>query len=607
VKIALIHIAFLFLCMGKSIAQSLVRGPYMTMASTNSVVIHWRTDTATNSQVKYGINKNNLNIAVNTAALVTDHVIKLTNLNPDTKYYYSIGTSLITFQGDSQNYFRTAPISSKTYDKPIRFWAVGDMGKKTQQQINVRESFKKYVDTEFVAGWILLGDIAYDYGTDADYQLGFFNYYQNDITKHLVLWPCLGNHDYANNYNLRTSHQIPYFDIFSNPQNAEMGGVASGNERYYSYNYGNVHFINLDSYGLENVGGTYYGLADTAFSPQVLWLKYDLAFNTLPWVVVSFHHPPYCMGTHNSDAEYDLGLIRTNLNPLLEKFNVDLVLNGHCHTYQRSNLIKNHFGLEASFDSTLHLVQNSSGRYDGSFNSCTYIKNSGTKKDSGVIYMVVGSGSAIPVPPQLNWPHAAMQYSNYEDNGSLLVKVEGNELVAEWISTDTNYIVKDRFTILKNVNKRKHIYCNYPSIVNLKAGWNQAPFHWSTGDSTKGISFVATKDTTIYVSDGWNCIVDTFMVQDSIVLSQSASMDKWELTMYPNPTTGDIIIEAAPNIRYDYTISTVEGKVVLKDSIRSAERKLVLQLAGRIAAGNYLLSIKNDKNQLFTRKITLLK
>lgn len=587
-------------------AQNLMRGPYMTMATPTSVTIHWRTDLATNSQVKYSTNPNNLNTAVNIAPIVNEHVMTLTGLQPDTKYYYSIGTSLFAFQGDSQNYFRTAPIASKNYEKPIRFWAVGDMGKKTQQQIDVRESFKKYVDTNFIAGWLMLGDNAYDYGSDTDYQLGFFDYYQKDITKHIVLWPCLGNHDYANNYLLRTNHQIPYLDIFSNPQNAEMGGVASNTERYYSFNYGNIHFVNLDSYGLENVSGNYYGLADTAFSPQIQWLKYDLSMNTLPWVVVSFHHPPYCMGTHNSDSENDLIVLRTNLNPILEKYNVDLVLNGHCHTYQRSNMIKNHFGLAATYDSTLNLIQNSSGKYDGSPNSCVYIKNNTSKKDSGVIYMVVGSGSAVPYPPMPTWPHQAMQYSNYENNGSLLVTVEGNELHAEWISTDTAQVVKDRFTIMKNVNKLKHVYCKYPAIVTLKAGWSTPPFAWSTGDSVRTINILATHDTFIYVTDKWNCITDTFQIQDSIVLSNPVESAQQQIKVYPNPTTQDILIEVAPNTFYEYRITDENGKIMMKDSLFCVDKFIKLNLAAKMAAGNYILSIKSDKNQQFTSKITLI-
>jgi Icc-related predicted phosphoesterase len=593
-----------FFIFEKNSAQVLTRGPYMNMATSNSIVIRWRTDVPCNSQVKYGTNKNNLNVAVNTAALVTDHIVTLSTLNAETRYFYSIGTSLLTFQGDSQNYFHTAPVASAIYNKPVRFWAVGDMAKNTPQETAVINAFEKHTDTLPVNGFILLGDNAYPLGYDANYQDGFFNYYQKSITKHIVLWPCLGNHDYANDYNRRVDHLIPYLDIFSNPQNGEMGGIASNNERYYSYNIGNVHFINLDSYGLENVSGTYYGLADTAFSPQVQWLKYDLSLNTLPWVIVSYHHPPYCMGTHNSDAETDLGALRTNINPILEKYNVDLVLNGHCHTYQRSNMIRNHFGLESSFDSTLNLVQNSSGRYDGSPNSCLYIKNNVARRDSGVIYAVVGSGSAVPQLPMAQWPHNAMQYSNYLDNGSIYISVHGNELNAEWISTDTSQVVKDRFTILKNANKLKKVFCSYPAILTLEAAWHTAPFMWSTGDSTQSIQFLATHDTVLYVSDHWNCITDTFQIMQAAPASVS-DQSNFDARIYPNPTRDEISVDVPSAGLYGISIYSENGVLIYQESLPVKGKTVKLSLKDKIASGNYIVAVKNERNAVFTTKITV--
>jgi hypothetical protein len=220
--------------------------------------------------------------------------------------------------------------------------------------------------------------------------------------------------------------------------------------------------------------------------------------------------------------------------------------------------------------------------------------------------MVVGSGSAVPYPPMPTWPHQAMQYSNYENNGSLLVTVEGNELHAEWISTDTTQVVKDRFTIMKNVNKLKHVYCKYPAIVTLKAGWSTPPFAWSTGDSVRTINILATHDTFIYVTDKWNCIIDTFQIQDSIVLSNGTESIQQEIKVYPNPTSQDIIIEVAPNAYYQYSITDENGKIMMKDSLFCVDKFIKLNLSAKMAAGNYILSIKSDKNQQFTSKITLI-
>lgn len=599
-----IQFLFIFLCcsvLNALHAQVITRGPYMTLATNNTIVIHWSTDIPATGKVQFGTNPTLLNNSFSNLSYTTNHIIQLTNLLPYTKYYYSIGTTTTVLQSDTNQHFVTLPFTSPLFEKPIRFWAVGDIGKQTQQQINVRESFRKYVGNTQIDGWILLGDNAYNSGLDIEYQNGFFNYYQQSVLKNIVLWPALGNHDYANNYTLRTTHQIPYIDLFTLPQNAEAGGVASGTERYYSFNYGNVHFVNLDSYGLENVGGNYYGLSDTLLSPQIQWLKNDLQANQLPWVIVSFHHPPYCMGTHNSDAEGDLIAIRTQLNPILERYNVDLVLNGHCHSYQRSQYIKGHFGLEASFDSNQHILQQTSGTYDGSDNSCAFVKNqhTGLRKDSGVIYMVVGSGGAIPQMPNAAWPHNAMQYSNYADNGSLLLTVEGNKLLAEWISTDTNQVVKDKFTIYKNVGKSTTIHTSYPDTMNLKASWkSNENYIWSTGDSMRVIQYIATTDTMILVQDAYSCITDTFFITNSPNAIIETLVDEMGIVVFPNPVHTELNIQLSQLGWYDATIYNLNGDTVLKTRLNNTLSKMTIPLQGKLQAGMYMLELKNESHHV---------
>src|SRR6266704_3664241 len=60
-----------------------------------------------------------------------------------------------------------------------------------------------------------------------------------------VLWPCLGNHD-AGSANSPIQFGV-YYDIFTLPAQAQAGGVMSGSEAYYSFDYANVHFVCLDS------------------------------------------------------------------------------------------------------------------------------------------------------------------------------------------------------------------------------------------------------------------------------------------------------------------------------------------------------------------------
>src|SRR5262249_16047494 len=136
-----------------------------------------------------------------------------------------------------------------------------------------------------------------------------------------------------------------------------------------------------------------YRLYDT-LGPQVQWVKKDLEANKKKgWVIAYWHHPPYTMGSHTSDKEDELVHIRENFIQIRERYGVDLILCGHSHDYERSKLMKGHYGPEASFNSGF-LVNNSSGAYDGTPNSCPYLKDSATGY-KGTVYVVSGSAGQL--------------------------------------------------------------------------------------------------------------------------------------------------------------------------------------------------------------------
>jgi hypothetical protein len=259
---------------------------------------------ATNSKVSYGTTAGNLTQSFTDNIATTEHIITLTGLAPNTLYYYSVGSTTSTLQGDASNYFKTLPPSGTP--QKVRVLAMGDMGNNSSNQANVRNAYLSFNGSNYTDAWILLGDNAYSLGTDAEFQSNFFNVYQGSISKNHVLWPSPGNHDYAGSSARQADHAIPYYDMFTLPRNGEAGGIASNNEAFYSYNIGNVHFISLDSYGWE-AGNT--RLYDT-LGPQVAWLKQDLAANSQSWTVVYFHHPPYSKGSHNSDVDMEESRIR---------------------------------------------------------------------------------------------------------------------------------------------------------------------------------------------------------------------------------------------------------------------------------------------------------
>lgn len=116
-------------------------------------------------------------------------------------------------------------------------------------------------------------------------------------------FPTLGNHD------LTTENGQPYFDYFDLP----------GNERYYDFVWGDVHFFAVNSDWREPDG-------ISATSAQAAWLKERLAASTTAWQVVYFHAPPY--------VSMALKRVPVMAWPFAD-WGADLVLSGHAHLYER--------------------------------------------------------------------------------------------------------------------------------------------------------------------------------------------------------------------------------------------------------------------------------
>ncbi len=489
-------------------APLLTRGPYLQLGTETAISLRWRTDVPTNSVVQYGATATTLTSSVTDNTVTTEHELRITGLTADTKYFYNIGSTTNILQGDANNYFVTLPVANAT--RKIRVAVFGDCGNGSANQTNVKNQALSYLGANHPDAWILLGDNAYSEGTDVQFQALFFDMYKNDILKNWKLYPAPGNHDYGNTQANSGVRNNDYYKNFTVPTAAEAGGVASGTEAYYSFDVGNTHFISLDSYGKEN--GNTTRLYDTT-GAQVVWLKQDLAANTKRWTVVYFHHPPYTMGSHNSDAETELLLIRQNFIRILERFGVDLVLCGHSHNYERSYLLKDYFTDRASFNVATHTADASSAKYDGSANSCPYKYLTG-KLNHGTVYVVAGSaGQSGGIQPSGLYPHPALpfEYTSNTIGGSLMLEFEDNRLDAKMIGADG--LIKDQFTIMKDVAKKTIVNIVSGNSLTLNASWIGS-YNWTpTSATTRSINVNPTNNTFYYVSDNAGCIKDTFDVR----------------------------------------------------------------------------------------------
>lgn len=575
-------------------AASIIRGPYLNMATQHSVHVRWRTNSATNSIVQYGTTDGSLTLNVTDNTLVTDHDVVITGLSPDTKYFYSVGATnpvAENYRSGADYFFTTLP--EKGTERLTRIWAVGDCGNNSSNQLNVRNNYMKYMGENHTDAMLLLGDNAYDAGMDNEYSTNFFPIYQDSLLRNVVLWPAPGNHDYANNATRQNDHAIAYYDMFSLPKNGESGGVASGTEAYYSYDIGNIHFLSLDSYGKDS--NTYF-LYDT-LGPQVRWIKNDLAANTQKWTIAYWHHPPFTLGSHNSETEGDLINIRYRFIRILERYGVDLVLCGHSHVYERSYFLNGYYGSETSFNLGTNALTSSTAKYDNSANSCPYVKNQPSKK--GTVYVVSGSAGQLGGNPlNLAWPHNAMVYSNRDIGGGLALTVQGNRLDAEWVCSDG--VIRDRFTMMKDVNKKETYIIPQGDIVPLSSSWN-GTYNWSVAGSDKEINYTASsaKTDTVIVTDNNNCLKDSFIIKKSSLSGfQQHNKEDTNIKVTPNPSsTGEFNIEfvTAKGKNTMIQVFDVLGKLVYKHEMTAAQGVVHYNLVLKdVPSGIYMLNIEDD-------------
>jgi hypothetical protein len=275
----------------------------------------------------------------------------------------------------------------------------------------------------------MLGDNAYENGTDSEYQAAVFDMYPT-ILRQSVLWPTIGNHDTAQSSNPPAG--LPYFAMFTLPANAEAGGMASGTEKYYSFDYANIHFICLDSMTSDR----------SSTGAMANWLRADLASTTRQWTIAFWHHPPYTKGSHDSDTEQNLVEMRQTFLPILEDGGVDLVLAGHSHSYERSFLIDGHYGTSSTFTNAMK-KDGGSGRPNetGAYNKATL----GAGAHEGAVYAVAGSSGQIS-GGTLNHPAMFISLNNL---GSMVFDVNGNSLDAKFLRE--NGAIADSFRIVKGV------------------------------------------------------------------------------------------------------------------------------------------------------------
>lgn len=254
---------------------------------------------------------------------IIQYTARLSGLVPGSAYEYRINTAqnkgrwhkLSTEKGDGF----TALIFPDSQSADYSGW----------QQL-AREAYKRHPESAF---YVNMGDLV-DNGQDASQWRAWFNSVSL-FSDAVPLAPVIGNHEA---YSLEWKECLPvsYTHLFNVPQN----GLAKYPNQFYSFDYGPVHFVVLDTNFPEMKKFQPDLLAD-----ELSWLEKDLAASKAQWKVVLMHRDIFLYGfgpesgraqtkTHFLDFSYQL-------MPVFEKYKVDAVLTAHLHTYRRRVPLQN--------------------------------------------------------------------------------------------------------------------------------------------------------------------------------------------------------------------------------------------------------------------------
>lgn len=286
--------SLLALCLaGPAAAATIVRGPYVQDVGQSSLVIAVRLSEPAALSLEVGAT-DALGTTLRSAAAL-EHAFHVDGRAPGSALHYRV-------EGETSSH---VVLLAPEGPAPVRFCVVGDMGSGDDRQAAVAARLVAQ-RPDLV---LCVGDIVYPHGADEGYDARFFAPYRA-LLPEVPFYPVLGNHD------MHTANGAPYLAVFHLP-------TGAGQERFYSFDRGEVHFVGLDSN------------ADLApDGAQSRWLEADLAASKLPVKVAYFHHPAFTNGRHGEDEEESRAM-RGTFVPILARHGVQLVLAGHDHDYER--------------------------------------------------------------------------------------------------------------------------------------------------------------------------------------------------------------------------------------------------------------------------------
>ncbi len=253
------------------------------------------------------------------------HTVRFDGLKSDTVYAYRVGDGQVWSEWA---HFRTA----SDQPKPFRFIYVGDAQNdiKSLWSRAIRGAFQEASKARFI---IHAGDLVNRANADNEWDEWFYAAGWVNAMVPTVATP--GNHEYERNAatNQRQLSRLwqPQFEYPAN------GAPGIDGETCYWVDFQGVRIVSLNS--------------NVDLAAQTPWLESALKGNPNKWTVVTFHHPVFSVAGDRDNSE-----LRAAWQPVLEKYGVDLVLQGHDHAYGRTKNVMSGSNGRASSQGPVYLV-----------------------------------------------------------------------------------------------------------------------------------------------------------------------------------------------------------------------------------------------------------
>lgn len=270
--------------------------------------------------------------------------VTVTGLKENTTYYYSVMKDGEWTQPEKYETKSFSDFSFLYVGDP----QIGASGTRRNDAANWEVVLNQATKNHDVSFMVSAGDQIND--TNGDSEEEYSGYLGATALRSLPVATTIGNHDSKNpNYSY-------HFNYPNSQYGAPLGynqGVSTAGTDYY-YTYGNVLFIVLDTNNYNCA--THENVIRKAIKEN----------SDAKWRVVTFHQDIY--GAAQSHSDSDGMVLRTQLTPIMDKYDIDVVLQGHDHTYSRTYQLtgdgKEHTAFGNGYDSDSEEFQSENICYD---------------------------------------------------------------------------------------------------------------------------------------------------------------------------------------------------------------------------------------------------